>query len=80
MDNGEKRELALMLLNLDYSNTEYTNADERKETIQNLMKLKADILKDEQNDVNYMTVVVNRKFAKYIEELIEEVKEVDLSK
>lgn len=79
-DNGEKRELALMLLNLDYSDTKYTNADERQETVQNFMKLKADILKDEQNDVDYMTSAINRNFAKHIEELIGKVKEVDLNK
>ena len=76
VDNYQKRELALTFMGLGFTDTIYMSKDHRKETVENLNKLKQRISKNDTTINDCISKAIGNNFIENIEALIAKIKEI----
>lgn len=75
-DNAQKREMCSTLLNISFSDKNYLNCNEIKETIKNLNELKVRIENHNKIETDYITSIINKSFCYKLDSKVSDLEKV----
>lgn len=73
-NNAQKRDMCFALLDISFSDHNYLNDNEIKETIKNLNELKEKIENYNKNETDYITSIINKSFCDRLDSKVSDLK------